>query len=1201
MKIRNKGNKMLKSNSISLAASLALVGSLTLVGCGSDATSETVSTNSSETQTTQKIQTGSISGTVAFINNPTDRTIRTTDATAQIVAYNLDDNTKYTTTSTSQGEYDLSALTEGSYQVIATSTSTTMRSISQASVQRDTRAVVDIVLQATGTIKGNVNILQYPYEYYGQPLISIPGTSYISTVDNKGNFELINVPAGEVTISFNGYYTQNITVVGGEESVVENLGESSNVSYVYGLNTDSTLEMGNEGIRIYMNDSYTLSEFKELVSLENNASVAADIEVDFAYDWYDEGQTTNYFKIKTTSIVDAGTYTLKVATADAYTKEIALKDKVAVFSDSYTNNGVYNKGLGIAFSNPVTDLNTSSITVTYLDDANATQILALTGIEKSTEYDNQYKLLANLDSNVEYHVTLASDIQEDGLFYVSDLGWNLSGITIGNTNIGYVSIDENEENVELTRTVRFTVQNSDSLDLQTLKVMMGTKELTLQNGGLKSAYDNYYYHNSLEIEVDTSSLSYNLDIAMSITANDSYGDEAFAKTVNFMTITPATVGVLPYVDSTNNDDDNWLYTLQDSYNGVLQAYFNVAVSHESGSITLHDNTNNKEVNVHTENSMNQPYANNTNTGYRVGGYPEELLPNTEYTMTVSGFTATDGTAIATKTNTFKTPARRLVQHNVNNGQLVDAYNMQNRLEFATFGKLSDAEKADFANGLDITSFNTAMPTDKTHPTPLVLWDDNSPYGSKLILAFTIESGTSYELAFSGDLAKELEMTASPLTFMTKSEITMASGDFTPEYNIVSNLYTYNDNQDFNLSVVSDATGYAQVTIPYIIDEGGYNSSSATACNELLYKNVYNYPIEYGYYDLETPDVNASSIVEWMSGDELNVTSTSLSGMSYNSHYVYDDNGYSVGYYYSCDVTYNANFSMNSDANSTVTVDVPQSALDASDIVADGFMANETNRTVMAPGAEEAYASVSTYSTGFSIYFSKPVSVASLEGLKFNTNPDLNRDVNTPYAPYYDADGNMYTTSFSGSLDSGAYSVFGYDVNSTVTYFDKATQTTKDLNVTRSGVVYTNADLTPLEVSDVSTMGASIYLDVNRVVDTGSVLTKDDNGTVISSAFILSNENNESNVTASIGNAYSNYNYTTNSNTLVLDVTRSDSASECYGAESFTLTQSESIKAEGSTQTLEAGSVTATIDLAAETIGCLVDDNTTVPTDSNTTI
>ena len=1176
---------MLKSNSISLAASLALVGSLTLVGCGSDATSETVSTNNSEIQTTQNTQTGSISGTVAFINNPTDRTIRTTDATAQIVAYNLDDNTKYTTTSTSQGEYDLSSLTEGSYQVIATSTSTTMRSISQASVQRDTRAVVDIVLQATGTIKGTIaDISEYNYS-----LISIPGTSYISTIDKNGNFELINVPAGEVTISFNGYYTQNITVVGGEESVVVNLGESIESNYVYGLNTDSTLEMGVEGIRIYMKDSYTLSEFKELVSLENNASVAAAIEVDFAYYnyWDDESQTTNNFKIKTTSIVDAGTYTLKVATADAYAKEIVLKDKVAVFGNSDTNNGVYQKSLGIAFSNPVADLNTSSVTVTYLDDANATQVLALTGIEKSTDHDNQYKLLANLDSNVEYQVTLASDIQEDGLFYVSESGWNLSGITLGDTNIGYVSIDENEENVELTRTVRFTVNNSDSLDLQTLKVMIGTKELTLQNGGLKSAYDYYYYYNSLEIEVDTSSLSYNADVAMAITANDSYGDEAFAKTVNFTTITPATVGVLPYVNPTNdNNDDDWLYNLQNSYNGVLQAYFNVAVSHDTGSITLHDNTNVKEVNVLTAPSINQPYFNNTNTGYSLGAFPEELLPNTEYTMTVAGFTATDGTAIATKTNTFKTPARTLVQNSVNNGQLVDANNMQNRLEFTTFGKLSDAEKADFTNGLDITSFNTAMPTDKTHPTPLVLWDDASPYGSKLILAFTIEAGTSYELTFSGTVAKELEMTASPLTFMTKAEITMTSGDFTPSVNVVGSLYTY-ASQELNLSVVSNATGQAQVTIPYIIDET-YNSNSNYECIDLQYQNNYGYT-NYGYV---VPDINESVITEWMSGDELNVTSTSLN-IYYNSHYQYDDYGNYIGHHYSCDVTYNANFSMNSDVNSTVTVNVPQSALDASDIVADGFIANDTNRTVMASIAQEAYASVNVYSNGFDIYFSKPVSVASLEALKFNTNPNLNVQANAPYAPYYDADGNMYTTSFSGSFDSSAYSVFGYDLNTTVTYFDKATQTTKDLNVTRSGVVYTSADLTPLEVLDVSMMGASIYLDVNRVVDTGSVLTKDDNGTVISSAFILSNENNESNVTASIGNAYSNYNYTTNSNTLVLDVTRSDSASECYGAESFTLTQSESIKAEGSTQTLEAGSVTATIVLPEETIGCVVDVNTTI--------
>ncbi|MEA1983214.1 MAG: carboxypeptidase regulatory-like domain-containing protein, partial [Campylobacterota bacterium] len=921
---------MFKTNSISLAASLALAGSLTFVGCGSDSADTTsTSTNTTPevtTESSQQLQTGSISGTVSFINNPTDRTIRN-NATTEIVAYNLNDNTSYTTTSTTQGEYDLNGLTPGDYQIVATSTATTMRAIRQTTVERDTRAVLNISLTATGTIKGTVTNM----DLY-QSIVHIPGTSYISTVDSEGNFEIINVPAGDVTISFNGYHMQNVTVAGGEESIVT-FGETIDDTKfnVDSLATDSTLEMHHEGLRIWSNyNSYRLSEFQELVSLVDSNGTAVDAVVEYSYDWYGDDQYANNFVVKTASVADAGIYTLTIGTDEPYTQEITLQDKVAVFSDSYTkSSGVYHKFIGLAFSNPV-DLNTSDVTLSYVDDTNNTQVLTVSALEKSEWNENEYLIAADFEHNVEYTVTLDSSVQEDELFYVSDKGWYADSISLRETRVGYISVDDNEEGVKLDSELRFEIYDSEALDLKTLQVTLGDQNLTLANGGLRS-YNNYsYYYNHLDIVVDKSSIGYSQDVTMHITANDSYGVKALERVVNFTTITPATVGVVPYVN-TNDNDDEWLYDLLNHsyYNDQagLKAYFNVPVDSTSGAITLYDNTRGESVELYGDSISSTPviYSNDTNTPYSVRAYPTSIRPNTEYTMTVAGYTTEDGTKIAEKTNTFTTPSRRVISNSVSNGTLRDASQFNNRVEFTLFGRLSDEEKVSFENGLDITSFDTAMPEDKFHPKPLILWDDLS-YGSKLILAFTIESGTSYELSFSGDVAKELEMSASPLTFMTMKEMESTTIDGAPEFNIVSNFYTNSPYQDSNLSNVSETlSGHASVTIPYIVDEY-HNWDSEMKCENLRYKNIYNYS-----GDENTPDVNASAISEWIS-DDANVTSTYLSDMYYNSHYGYDENGNYLGRYYSCDVRYSAKFNIPNEVNSTVSINVPQSALEQGDLV-----------------------------------------------------------------------------------------------------------------------------------------------------------------------------------------------------------------------------------------------------------------------------
>ena len=1144
---------MLKINSISIAAALALAGSLTLVGC-SDSANNTVTDATTPVAQTQTKATSSITGNVKLINNPTEKKVIVPDATSQIVAYNLSDNTSYTTTSSKSGAYDLSGLTEGNYQVIASSTSTTMRSARQVTVVRGVRTVVDIVLQATGIIKGKLDNYFYDYGYNG--LVTIPGTSYISSIDDEGNFELINVPAGEVTIVANGYYIQNVTVEGGKTTVVD----ANNMRTYASLPQDATLVLHYDGIQINTNRAYTTEEFSKLVTLKNSNGIGVKTNLE---DYGNENTRTS-FRLRTDNIVNAGTYTLNIDLDTPFEQEFVVKDKVAVFGDTTINGGVYSKSLGVVFSNPIKDINSSLVTITYLDDNNATQSLKINDIKNDTEEANSYIIDANFETDIVYKVVLDTSIAEDGLFYVHEEGWyDKNGVSIGNTRVDSLSVYDGEENVQIDKRVDFRIYNAEALDLQTLEVTLDSKKLTLANGGLVSNYynydgDSYYYGgNTIYITIN-SELAYTQDYSMKIIANDSYGDQAIDTTTNFSTIEPQIVGVLPYTMN-----DNYYDFFFDPYDGVLKAYFNVPIDAQSGQITLHDNTNNRDIDVSMLNpnlvyksARTAAARNDTNSPYSISGYPAELLPNTEYTMSVSGFTAEDGTSIASTTNTFKTPARTMEYHSITNGSLVYAEQLQNRLEFSTFGHLSESEKKSFIDGLTITSFNTDMPTDKSHPVPLALWEDDT-YGSTLVLAFTIEAGKSYELEFTGDVAKSLEMDSSKLTFMTISD-TAVSNPTDPTIDII-NIDLYSDYPDYNLSANTRQTGLVQVNLPYKVDSD-YNSDSYQACNDLRYSQ----------------DVNDSLIINWISGTDVGINSTSANVGYYNSHSEYDGKGNYLGSYYRCDINYLANINMSNEVNSTITVTVPE------DEIVAGYNPVDTNESEVL-ATTPMYYNLDVYTGEFNLNFSKPVSVNSLKTLIFKTNPNLNININTD-GSYYDEDGNYYTKSVMGSFDSSAYSAFGYNLTAALKYFDTQTQSVHDFNLSDEGIQYTTADLTPLKVSDVSVNGNNeIVLSVNRIVDTDTVIGRDDNGTITSRAFTLTNDSNTSDVTAQIDGAYMNTYYGSEQTyNLVLSYTRSDDNGSDYNATTFTLDQVKAIKAEGSTQELDARSVSATVVLPGGT-------------------
>lgn len=1143
-----KGQKMAMAKTISIVASIFLVGGFGLSGCGSDSSSS-ATTAAPVTQDQNSViveQKGMavIEGSVVLDMTSQDRTVKSTSSTSEIVAYNLNDNTQYTTTTDSTGSFSLSGLTQGNYQVVASSTSSTLRSVRQVDLTRETRQTVVINLQAAGNVKGNL-IYAYP-----GTMVYIPGTSYMSTVDQNGNFELINVPVGEVTLFVSSVsavydmdiYTKNVSIAAGQTAELKDINpymtsvQSADFEYA-----DVSIGLQYEGINIFLNNTISLTDMVKYTSLVDKDGNKVELSIESS----DNDNYGNYFHIKTAGAkaVAAGDYTLVVDILDGekYEKTFSVKNKAAVFTDS-SYNGFYNTGLGIAFAQDVANIKASDITVS---DANGI-VVAVNGIEPND--NGNYRLKGDFKTNTPYTVTLTGDLlaaAPDGVVYVWGNDYHTefdsNNIVLDGVDIVYSNPSEGQKDVSPTNNMYFYVNNSQGLDLDSVKVTLGTQELTIKNGGLTTQVNQYWYGDSQNrsFYIKGAKLSYASVNTMVISAKDSYGT-ALSETVAFTTITPQTVGLLPEVnDVMNNMND---------YYGYLRAYFNVPVDEKSGTITLHDDTNNKDVQMQMDESqsVNIPYANITNTPYHVGYNPSELLPNTTYTMKVSGFKA-ESYLIADRSVTFKTPSKHLRYTSVENGQYIIASNLQNRIEFNFFGALTQEEKDSLVNNLKITSSNLSMLTDKSHPVPLVVWaEDEYGYGEKLILAFTIEDGKSYEIDFSASsVAESLGIPHSKLTFMTQMQ-----NNTSESTDVVVDMFSYayiNNELSLNGDKVV-ASGYVDVRVPqYITPNGNYDSSS---CNY--------------------SDVNSSKITKWFSAD-VNVTYTSAYN-SYDYHnghyeYMYDQYGNMieqnyVSGYYGCDTIYSASFNVPADYNTVVeaTITVPQ------DEIGEGITAKELSRTMTtAIAAADSY-SVYNYYNGLEIHFMSPVKMSDVENLLITTNPsDLSHKTYSYYG--YDINGTQYTKYVYVQFDSTQYSAFQYNLSGTVSGYKETTKESISVNVKESGTVYTQADLTPLEISSNAPTAQStnsVALAFNRYVDSSSVITKDINGTVTKSAFVIKDDlNNTINITDAYSASLDNYGGYAPAVIFYLD-------ENFKSTRKYTITQTQAIKASGSWQTLEAG-------------------------------
>ena len=734
----------MKKINLSILVSALLVGSIVLTGCNNTSTAQNTDTS---VNTTDTIQMGILTGKVIVTTN---RDLKNVDETT-VVAYNLNTNKTYQTTAQSDGSYSLT-LPEGNYQVIAVSPATTLKGIKLASVERNIKTVVDIVLQAAGNIKGQV-----PSKYYEYTFVTIPGTSYISSVDDNGNFELINVPAGEEVIRF-GNYEARVNVVGGETVEV---GEWQYIGSVYNTQTLSAVMLKYKGLKFYYNGDINNIDNNIKLTDENNNTIPLVFELDNYYN--NTNQYSGYIEIKTKDIIKPGEYYLSFKdNYSNFTQKINATNQIVVVDISHAEGGFFTRKLGVAFSTMPNEFNSSLITISD-SDGNTLQNITV----KQTKYPNFYEIDGDFDPTKKYSVTFDSSIQSDGIVYVG-ANDNISddGIYVGNVSVNNISV-ENNTNVNPADPIYFNIDNSDALDLKTLKVTLNGKEYNITSLNYNQYYNDYFHDDIVSTQISFKpDLQYATEYNLTISANDIYGKKVLDKTVSFATLTPKVVGVSPYDDTGIIDADT---IIDESRYGLLKAYFNIPdVDLTSGQITLHDDTNNQDIpttpfNYYSESSRNI-YSVNIVTDYMAAFDPESLKPDTTYTMTVSGFKTKDGYPIADKTYTFTTGSKQLISYSVHNAQFVDPEYLNNSLEFFFFGGLSDEQKNELKNGISITSFDTALKTDETHPVPEVLFEDNK-FGTRMVIAFTIDPGRSYEINIPSDIAQEYN-TNTKLEFMT---------------------------------------------------------------------------------------------------------------------------------------------------------------------------------------------------------------------------------------------------------------------------------------------------------------------------------------------------------------------------------------------------------------------------------------------------
>ncbi|MCP4749523.1 MAG: hypothetical protein GY866_01395 [Proteobacteria bacterium] len=754
-----------------VVAILLLAVGFTFSGCIKDSSSENESGQTAASidegaNTEEQIATSSLSGKVTLDETPTDqRTMMSasrrfrslnSESVFQITAYNLTDKTEYQTTSANGGDYALTGLTAGEYQIVAENSALAKSTSRNVYLARGTKATIDIVLQAAGSISGTA---------IGAFIVSIPGTDHVGTVASDGSFKLTGVPVGTVTLRFDADEAsiyQTFTLAAGENFLdqVVNL-------YEFGLRywhvpQSGTVGVMFDGIYLSFTQPVSVTDLMANMTLKNAAGETVPFNLDLPRDddsEEDKEMVSSEWNLFPDAFLEEGTYTLTM-----WDKPISIFIPAAIITalGQDDEGGNTNRFVMYFFPQPLTAAQIEDATndITVTDDSGG----EVTNVSVRNQDGILLAIVGDFRVGVDYTVGLPASF--DTLLAGKDIfrygGFDdEQGVPISSAdahifhfpapNIRRLSPANGSQGVGLDDRIAVEFGGTFDIDTGSISIEVTVDEVTTTydkdqlivngTGGSRCYWDwdNDSQKDMWECEIPSFLHSVVLPIELQfgktyevmVSAFDDTGAQMMGGTT-FSTIVPGIEHFSP----------DFMLSGGDSEGDFFRAEFNVPMLPYYGSAVIENSSGTVDALCSWGRWGRDGFEGTDMTQYAC--VPSELLPDTEYTVTLSGFRASDGTTeVADSVYTYKTSSQMLfvATDAVANGAVdVDPAKLNHTVSFYVFGKMTADQVTDFKAKLKVRSFGANLSADQYQINTLDLRS-----GTLITVSFTIDYGTSYEV------------------------------------------------------------------------------------------------------------------------------------------------------------------------------------------------------------------------------------------------------------------------------------------------------------------------------------------------------------------------------------------------------------------------------------------------------------------------
>ncbi len=742
---------MKRTNVITISLSAALIGALGLGGCGNATAPSAKTKTTGNTDTLQKTEYGynSVTGKVVIDTTPANARQRAVVSNeAEIVAYNLDNHSVYKTRSDAAGNYTLSGLPDGQYQIVAQNERVAKSSVRTVTLKKQSRAVINFTLTATGTISGKI---------VGAHAVYLPGTDHISIPKEDGSFTLTGVPVGEYVLAYEtnsdsgAYQTVSVTVNAGEVTPIDLQVEggadgapmqSDDFASVPKTLPLGVLELHHKGIPVrlfhisgYMGDGeYIDRELTNEISLKNSAGENIPLEFEMDHEGY-YGPGLVY--IHTKEVVPAGDYTLTLSKKldryineyDPYrmTEDHTYTIHVDAFSVASAEVHEGMRMISLYLPKSLTAEQKETLASLKLKEEGTTEQIPLKVVWNS---DHDVSLFGSFKTGVSYEFDL-TDAQKAIVGTVKPVDGKLM---FGKLEVGGIYPSSDQTEVQPDAPIYVELNFGQTLDPATVTFTLngttyGKDVIYFDDDNM---YDNgkYDYPRSsrLTVGIKHRPLAYGTNYTLVFRAKDMSGNPVEA-TSTFKTVTPAVVDLEPQ-------------SIEDLFNDRQSARFNIPVDKKSGTISIENLSGgaNGRIERTEEWEDHDPYS----IYFDIRG----LQPNQRYKITVSGFKDLHGHEVASKSTEFATPPKMLfIPQEYMQKVHVRGENFRHKVKLFFFGGLSDAQKEALENNLQVLSYGQPVPVDDTHPVRKLFFEDSED-GTEVTVAFTIDADKNYELVLA---------------------------------------------------------------------------------------------------------------------------------------------------------------------------------------------------------------------------------------------------------------------------------------------------------------------------------------------------------------------------------------------------------------------------------------------------------------------